>query len=100
MILAAETEQYENTGYLVETDWLERHLNDTNLRIYDCSVDVQANPNLQQSKQFPFIYKSGRTQFEQGHIPRAGFIDIPGVLSDLSSDLPLMVPPEIGRAHV
>jgi len=92
--LSAQTGQHQNTDYLVETDWLEQHLNDTNLRVYDCSVSVQANPDLEQSKQFPFVYKNANAQFEQGHIPRAGFIDIPGVLSDLSSDLPLMLPPE------
>lgn len=92
--MVIQTKQYQSTDYLVDTDWLELHLEDTNLRIYDCSVSVQENPDTELSKKFPFIYKNGSTQYKQGHIPRAGFIDIPGVLSDLASDLPLMLPPE------
>jgi len=92
--LVAQTEQYQNADYLVETDWLEQHLDDTDLRIYDCSVNVQINLDTKLSKKFPFIYRNGSAQYEQSHIPRAGFIDVPGALSDMVSDLPLMLPPE------
>jgi len=92
--LVTKTKPYRHTDYLVETDWLEQHLDDTNLRIYDCSVSVQVNPDSELSKKFPFIYQDGRAQYEQSHIPHAGFIDIPGVLSDQTSELPLMLPPE------
>lgn len=92
--MVTQTEKYQNPDYLVETDWLERHLDDTNIRIYDCSVNVQINSDTQLSKKFPFIYRNGSAQYEQSHIPRAGFIDVPGVLSDQKSDLPLMQPPE------
>jgi 3-mercaptopyruvate sulfurtransferase SseA len=29
---------FQNPQYLVETDWLQTHLDDTNLRILDCTV--------------------------------------------------------------
>lgn len=32
-----------NTRYLVETDWLETHLDDPNLRILDCTTFVRAS---------------------------------------------------------
>jgi len=92
--LVTQAKQYQSTDYLVETDWLEQHLDDTNLRIYDCSVSVQVNSDKELSKKFPFIYRNANAQYEQSHIPNAGFIDIPGVLSDLVSDLPLMLLPE------
>jgi len=80
--------------FLVETDWLERHLSDDNLRVYDCSAIVKKNSNIEQSLQQPFVYQSADSEYELEHIPCAGFIDIPGELSDLTSDLPLMLPPK------
>ncbi len=92
--MLARTNHYQNNDYLVETDWLEQHLNDTDLRVYDCGVNLQPNFDLEKSKKFPFAYLSGRALFELSHIVGSGFIDIPGELSDASSNFPLMLPPE------
>lgn len=81
-------------NFLVETDWLERHLFDENLRVYDCSVNVKQNTNIEIRLQQPFVYQSAHSEYELEHIPSAGFIDIPNELSDLTSDIPLMLPPE------
>ncbi len=89
------TQRYRHIrDFLVETDWLEHHLNDDDLRVYDCSVSVQHNPNVEQNLQQPFVYNSARLEYELEHIPRAGFIDIPDELSDLTSELPLTLLPE------
>ncbi|AOE48790.1 sulfurtransferase [Kangiella sediminilitoris] len=52
---------------LVETEWLEKHLNDPDLRIIDATVQVSLWP-------FPRI-KSGWRGFKRCHIPGAIFID-------------------------
>ena len=86
--------QYAHPEYLVETNWLESNLNDPQLRIFDCSVNVVPNPDETQSMKIPFVYQSGRANYEKAHIPNAGFIDIPGELSDKTSAIPLMLPSE------
>ncbi|MFV2031603.1 MAG: sulfurtransferase, partial [Gammaproteobacteria bacterium] len=80
--------------YLVETDWLEQNIDMAELRIFDCSVNVIPNPDPEQGQQIPLVFQSGRINYDQAHIPRAGFIDVPLELSDNSSHLPLMVPSE------
>jgi len=86
--------EYERSEYLVETNWLEENLDTTDLRVFDCTVNVVPNPDMEQRKKVPFVYQSGRDNFEQAHIPSAGFIDIPSELSDKSTNLPLMTPSE------
>ena len=78
---------YANSHALVETNWLEEHLNDTDLRLLDCHVLL-----------FPedsggFRLESGRPNWEEGHIPGSGFVDFVTDLSDPHSALPLMMPP-------
>lgn len=71
---------------LVETNWLQDHLEDPDLRVLDCTVFL-----------VPFEGRvrpeSGRAQWEQAHIPGAGFADLLGDLSDRDSKLPIMMPP-------
>jgi len=85
---------YKNPEYLVETDWLEQNLNNERLRIIDCSVNVVQNPNKEQATNIPFAYRSNVANFNQAHIPGAGYIDVANELSDSSSDIPLIMPPE------
>ncbi|GMR16596.1 MAG: sulfurtransferase [Gammaproteobacteria bacterium] len=85
---------YQHPEYLIETEWLENNLDKKDLRIFDCSVHVVRNPDAKQQLQAPFIFESGRDEFEHAHIPNAGFIDIPSELSDSSSNFPLMMPSE------
>jgi len=90
--MMSNVEAYKHPEYLVETDWLDEHLDDVDLRIFDCSVIVKKNPDQNKDKKIPFVYQSGRFNFDKIHIPNSGFIDIPNDLSDRSSSIPLMMP--------
>jgi thiosulfate/3-mercaptopyruvate sulfurtransferase len=71
---------------LVDTDWLAAHLEDSDLRVLDCSVSlvpVEGGVRLE----------SGREAWAAGHIPGSGFADLMQELSDKSSRLPMMMPP-------
>ena len=72
--------------YLVETAWLEAHLNDPDLRILDCTVLFATDAN-------GVRVDSGRDAWTQGHIPGSGFADLMQDLSDRNSPLPFMMPP-------
>ncbi len=81
---------FQHPEYLVETDWLEQRLKDSDLRVFDCTVIARLNP--EPGSRLPFVFESGRAQFDEGHIPGAGFLDLLGDLSDPSSGLPFMAP--------
>ncbi|TDQ25712.1 sulfurtransferase [Tenacibaculum caenipelagi] len=53
---------------LIETEWLEKHLGDDNLRIVNATVQVKLWP-------FPRIL-SGKRNFKKRHIPGAVFADL------------------------
>jgi len=80
--------------FLVETKWLEQHLDDSNLRIFECTVNNKMNPDPESNKTKPFIFENDRANYNNKHIPGAGYIDILSDLSDMSSDLPMMRPSE------
>jgi thiosulfate/3-mercaptopyruvate sulfurtransferase len=74
--------QYRNPEAIVETAWLEAHLADPTLRIFDCTVHLlydEAPPGQ------PYKVKSGREDYDRGHIPGADFLDLQGELSDNAS---------------
>lgn len=71
---------------LVETQWLQDHLNDSDLRILDCTVFLRPVEGGVRPE-------SGRAQWEQAHIPGASFADLLGDLSDRDTRLPIMMPP-------
>ncbi|MFN8633185.1 MAG: sulfurtransferase [Chloroflexota bacterium] len=78
---------FANPGYLVETDWLEAHLGDPDLRILDCTIDRKTDENG------VVRMASGRGIYEQGHIPGAAYADFAEDLSHRASNLPNMLPP-------
>jgi thiosulfate/3-mercaptopyruvate sulfurtransferase len=73
-------------GGLVETDWLARHLEDPDLRVFDCTVFLtpQENGGVK--------IESGLAHWRKGHIPGAGFLDLVEDLSETSGDLRFMMP--------
>ena len=76
---------------LVQTDWLAAHLGDPDLRIFECTTWLRpAAPG----EAVPYHPEAGRADYEAGHIPGAGFLDLPGELS--RQDAPvhfMMLPP-------
>ncbi|MGH6904400.1 MAG: sulfurtransferase [Geminicoccaceae bacterium] len=76
---------------LVQTDWLEAHLRAPDLRIFECTTHLRpAAPD----EDVPYHPEAGRADYEAGHIPGAGFLDLPGALS--RQDAPvhfMMLPP-------
>ena len=75
-----------NPQYLVETEWLAAHLADPELRVFDCTTYLDPDPVK------IFVARSGRPEWEQGHIPGAGHLDLQGELSDASSPLRFTMP--------
>jgi len=65
---------------LVSTEWLARHLNDPDIRIFDASLVL------------PGDARDPRAAYKQAHIPGARFFDIDEI-ADLRSGLPHMAPP-------
>jgi thiosulfate/3-mercaptopyruvate sulfurtransferase len=81
-------------GYLVETGWLAHHLDDPDLVVLECMVFLHP-------ADVPGGYRveSGRAAWAEGHIPGAGFADLPGELSDRHSRLRFMMPPAVQFAE-
>ncbi len=80
---------YRYPDAIVETDWLEAHLNDANLLVFDCTVHLlydEAAPGK------PYRVKSGREDYDKGHIPGSGFLDLQGELSKTDSPYSFTLP--------
>jgi len=77
---------FERPQYLVETDWLAAHLDDADLRVFDCTVWLHPDP--------PRIYRveSGRADYDKAHIANSAFIDLQGEFSDTGTKLNFMMP--------
>jgi thiosulfate/3-mercaptopyruvate sulfurtransferase len=77
---------------LVSTAWLAAHLSNPDLRIFECTTHLRpAEPD----EGVPYHPEAGRADYDEGHIPGAGFLDLPGELS--RQDAPvhfMMLPPE------
>lgn len=71
---------------LVTTDWLSRHLDDPDLVVLDCTVITKNDDSG------GFYNISGRTNYDAGHIPSAGFADLKGGLCDTNSPIEFAVP--------
>ncbi len=71
---------------LVSTEWLAQHLNDSDLVVLDCSV------LLEPDSAGGMRAVSGRAQYEEGHIPSAGFADLTSDLCDVDSPLGFALP--------
>jgi thiosulfate/3-mercaptopyruvate sulfurtransferase len=71
---------------LVSTEWLSQHLDDPDLVVLDCTIQMQ----LAEGGGFKPV--SGRADYEEGHIPSAGFADLMGDLVDSGGPLKYALP--------
>jgi thiosulfate/3-mercaptopyruvate sulfurtransferase len=71
---------------LVTTEWLNRHLDDPELVVLDCTVRTAMENGGGYSN------VSGRADYSAGHIPTAGFADLTGDLCDANSPIEFAVP--------
>jgi thiosulfate/3-mercaptopyruvate sulfurtransferase len=75
---------------LVSTAWLAAHLEDPDLRIFECTTYLRpAEPD----DGVPYHPEAGRADYEAGHIPGAGFLDLPGELSRQDTAVAFMMLP-------
>src|SRR5690348_17445924 len=89
----SEAQGFAHPEFLAETDWLAAHLGDPGLVVLDCTVHLIPDPKI------TYTVKSGREDFEKGHIPGAQFLDLQADLSD-NGKMPLrfMLPTAAGFA--
>jgi len=80
---------------LVSTDWLAANLDDPRLRIFDCTTYLIYETGTGR----PYRVESGRADYDSGHIPGSGFLDLQGDLSDRNAKTNFMMLPfeELGR---
>lgn len=72
--------------YLVSSEWLGEHLGDEDLRVFECTVFLRPR------EEGGYRVESGRAEYETGHIPGAGFLDLQEDFSDNSQRLRFMMP--------
>jgi len=82
-----------DTRLLIETNVLADRLDDPALRLFDCTVVLEAGPD-------GVSIESGRAGWEPAHIPGAGFLDLLGELADPASPFHFMLPPSEHFAEV
>ena len=81
---------YTNPHALVDTAWLSANLGYPEVRVVDATFFL------------PTVARDANSEFEQCHIPGAGFLDIDAI-ADRDTDLPHILPepttprPEAGR---
>ena len=75
---------------LVQTDWLAAHLDDPDLRIFECTTWLRP---AELDEGVPYHPEAGRAEYEAGHIPGAGFLDLPGELSRQDAAVHFMMLP-------
>jgi len=87
--VTTETIHYRYPEAIVETGWLAANLDNPNLRIFDCTTHLlYSGPD----SDVPYTVKSGREDYEAGHIPGADFLDLQGELSVTDSPYRFTVP--------
>lgn len=73
--------KFQHPEALVTADWLEAHLADPALRIYDCTTYLRYTPGTGK----PYNVESGRADYDEGHIPNSAFLDLQADLSNNES---------------
>ncbi len=71
---------------LVSTQWLSDHLEDPQLRIFDCAVYMGYDPES------GLTTRAGYDEYQSAHIPSASFLNLVDDLSKSDSDVYFMMP--------
>jgi thiosulfate/3-mercaptopyruvate sulfurtransferase len=74
---------------VVEGDWLAAHLDDPELRIYECTTYLRYTDN---DPNLPYIVESGRVDYETGHVKGAAYLDLQNELSNPDSPYRFTLP--------
>ncbi|MXZ45462.1 MAG: sulfurtransferase [Chloroflexi bacterium] len=80
-----QTMAFAHPEFLVSTDWLAEHLADDDVRVFESTVFLRRDDS-------GFRVEPGRGEYESGHIPGAGFLDLQGDFSDNDHALRFMMP--------
>jgi thiosulfate/3-mercaptopyruvate sulfurtransferase len=73
---------------LVEPDWLESRLDDPDLRVLDCTVHLETDPETE-----GYRLESGREEWAEAHVPGSSFADLIEDLSETEDpDYPFQLP--------
>ena len=76
---------FAHPEFLVSTDWLAEHLADEDVRVFETTVFLHRVDGGVRAE-------SGRAQYETGHIPGAGFLDLQTDFSDNGQPFRFMMP--------
>ena len=77
---------FAHPEFLIETETLERQLDNPDLRVFDCTTHLIPDPKI------TYQVVPGRADFEKGHVPGAQFIDLQADLSEKNHRLRFMLP--------
>ena len=77
---------FAHPEFLVSTDWLAEHLADDDVRVFETTVFLRPRDGG------GFQVEPGRAEYESGHVPGAGFVDLQGDFSDNDHNLRFMMP--------
>lgn len=80
---------FKNPRALVTGDWLAANLGDPSLRIFDCTTYLA----YEQGTGRPYRVVSGREDFDAGHIPDSGYLDLQADFSIQNSPFRFTLPP-------
>ena len=76
---------FAHPEFLVSTAWLADHLNDPEVRVFETTVFLHRGEGT-------VLAESGRSAYETGHIPGAGFLDLQADFSDNEQPYRFMMP--------
>ena len=77
---------FAHPEFLVSTDWLAQHLEDGDVRVFETTVFLHRGDGG------GVRAESGRSEYETGHIPSAGFLDLQADFSDSDQPFRFMMP--------
>jgi thiosulfate/3-mercaptopyruvate sulfurtransferase len=78
---------FTHPEFIVETDWLAKHLDDPAVRVIDCTTHL-----VPPAAGGPYDVVAGRADFEKAHIAGAAFIDIEHEISEPHERLHFTMP--------